>query len=120
MISVPGEPSRLCSRTVLLRPGVSRSSSPCAACSAFQNGGLELELAVKAADQARAIDDFNWLHRVLIFLMRSAALLLERVGAAEGIHLHAGVVDAHPGGHAARVAVEVSERADQLRHHADV
>ena len=38
MICVPGEPSMLCSRTVLLRPGVRRSVSPSAACIAFQNG----------------------------------------------------------------------------------
>src|ERR1051325_4001177 len=46
--------------------------------------------------------------------------LLQRMRAAEGVHLHAGVVNAHRARHGARVAVKVGERADQLRHHTDI
>src|SRR4051812_17442501 len=42
------------------------------------------------------------------------------MGAAEGIDLHALVVHAHHRGYAGRVAVEVGERADDLRCHADI
>src|SRR5438105_785096 len=52
--------------------------------------------------------------------MPSPALLLQRMGTAEGLELHAFVIDAHDGRYARGVAIEVGERADHLRGDADI
>src|SRR6266850_6592874 len=50
----------------------------------------------------------------------SMLAMFERMGVGEGAFLHAVVVHAHHGRHARGIAVEVGERADHLRHDADV
>src|SRR3954453_3789114 len=52
--------------------------------------------------------------------MRSGPRLLQGMGLAEGVDLHAFLVDPHAGRHAGDVAFEVADGADHLAGEADV